>query len=30
MAVQPDGFEVRHVKAPGQIDIDMGSLFSSS
>jgi 3',5'-cyclic AMP phosphodiesterase CpdA len=27
---QPDGFEVRHVRAPGQIDIDMDSLFSSS
>jgi 3',5'-cyclic AMP phosphodiesterase CpdA len=24
---QPDGFEVRHVRAPGQIDIDMNSLF---
>ena len=24
---QPDGFEVRHVKAPAQIDIDMNSLF---
>jgi 3',5'-cyclic AMP phosphodiesterase CpdA len=24
---QPDGFEVRHAKAPGQIDIDMDSLF---
>jgi 3',5'-cyclic AMP phosphodiesterase CpdA len=23
---QPDGFEVRHVRAPGQIDIDMDSL----
>jgi 3',5'-cyclic AMP phosphodiesterase CpdA len=27
---QPDGFEVRHVRAPGQVDIDMDSLFSSS
>jgi 3',5'-cyclic AMP phosphodiesterase CpdA len=27
---QPDSFEVRHVRAPGQIDIDMDSLFSSS
>jgi 3',5'-cyclic AMP phosphodiesterase CpdA len=27
---QPDGFEVRHVRAPGQTDIDMDSLFSSS
>ena len=25
---QPDGFEVRHIKAPGQIDVDMNSLFS--
>jgi 3',5'-cyclic AMP phosphodiesterase CpdA len=24
---QPDGFEVRHVKAPGQVDVDMNSLF---
>jgi 3',5'-cyclic AMP phosphodiesterase CpdA len=24
---QPDRFEVRHVRAPGQIDIDMDSLF---
>jgi 3',5'-cyclic AMP phosphodiesterase CpdA len=24
---QPDGFEVRHVRAPGQVDVDMGSLF---
>jgi 3',5'-cyclic AMP phosphodiesterase CpdA len=24
---QPDGFEVRHVRAPGQIDLDMDSLF---
>jgi 3',5'-cyclic AMP phosphodiesterase CpdA len=23
---QPDGFEVRHVRAPGQVDIDMDSL----
>jgi 3',5'-cyclic AMP phosphodiesterase CpdA len=27
---QPDSFEVRHVRAPGQIDIDMDSLFTSS
>jgi 3',5'-cyclic AMP phosphodiesterase CpdA len=27
---RPDSFEVRHVRAPGQIDIDMDSLFSSS
>ena len=25
---QPDGFEVRHVKAPGQIDIGLDSLFA--
>jgi 3',5'-cyclic AMP phosphodiesterase CpdA len=24
---QPDSFEVRHVRAPGQIDIDLDSLF---
>jgi 3',5'-cyclic AMP phosphodiesterase CpdA len=24
---QPDSFEVRHVRAPGQIDVDMNSLF---
>jgi 3',5'-cyclic AMP phosphodiesterase CpdA len=24
---QSDGFEVRHIKAPGQIDVDMDSLF---
>jgi 3',5'-cyclic AMP phosphodiesterase CpdA len=24
---QPDGFEVRHVRATGQVDIDMDSLF---
>jgi hypothetical protein len=23
---QPDSFEVRHVKAPGQIDVDLDSL----
>jgi 3',5'-cyclic AMP phosphodiesterase CpdA len=23
---QPDGFEVRHVKAPGQVDVDLDSL----
>ena len=27
---QPDSFEVRHVKAPGQIDIDMNSLLGKS
>jgi 3',5'-cyclic AMP phosphodiesterase CpdA len=26
---QPDAFEVRHVRAPGQIDIDMDSLFGA-
>jgi 3',5'-cyclic AMP phosphodiesterase CpdA len=25
---QPDSFEVRHVRAPGQIDVDLDSLFS--
>jgi 3',5'-cyclic AMP phosphodiesterase CpdA len=25
---QPDGFEVRHVRAPGQIDIDLDSLIT--
>ena len=25
---QPDGFEVRHVSAPGQLDIDLDSLFA--
>jgi 3',5'-cyclic AMP phosphodiesterase CpdA len=24
---QPDGFEVRHVRAPGQVDVDMDALF---
>jgi 3',5'-cyclic AMP phosphodiesterase CpdA len=27
---QPDSFEVRHVRAPGQIDIDMDSLFGTA
>jgi 3',5'-cyclic AMP phosphodiesterase CpdA len=27
---QPGGFEVRHVRAPGQIDVDMDSLFGIS
>jgi 3',5'-cyclic AMP phosphodiesterase CpdA len=27
---QPDSFEVRHVRAPGQIDIDMESLFGTA
>jgi len=27
---QPDSFEVRHVKAPGQIDIDLDSLLGAS
>jgi hypothetical protein len=26
---QPDSFEVRHVKAPGQTDIDLDSLIGS-
>ena len=26
---QPDGFEVRHIRAPGQTDIDMNSLFDT-
>ncbi len=26
---QPDGFEVRHVKAPGQVDVDLDSLFGN-
>jgi 3',5'-cyclic AMP phosphodiesterase CpdA len=26
---QPDGFEVRHVKAPGQIDVDLDSLLAT-
>jgi hypothetical protein len=24
---RPDSFEVRHVRAPGQIDVDLDSLF---
>lgn len=27
---QPDGFEVRHVRAPGQIDVDLDSLLGGS
>ena len=27
---QPDSFEVRHVRAPGQIDVDLDSLFSAA
>jgi 3',5'-cyclic AMP phosphodiesterase CpdA len=27
---QPDGFEVRHVKAPGQIDVDLASLLDTA
>jgi DNA repair exonuclease SbcCD nuclease subunit len=27
---QPDSFEVRHVKAPGQIDIDLDSLLGEA
>jgi 3',5'-cyclic AMP phosphodiesterase CpdA len=26
---QPDSFEVRHVRAPGQVDVDVDSLFKS-
>jgi 3',5'-cyclic AMP phosphodiesterase CpdA len=26
---QPDGFEVRHVRAPGQIDVDLDELLAS-
>ena len=26
---QPDSFEVRHVKAPGQIDVDLDELLGS-
>ncbi|SDS37910.1 metallophosphoesterase family protein [Bradyrhizobium canariense] len=27
---QPDGFEVRHIKAPGQIDVDLDSLLGTT
>jgi 3',5'-cyclic AMP phosphodiesterase CpdA len=27
---QPDGFEVRHVRAPGQIDVDLDSLLGKT
>ena len=27
---QPDAFEVRHVRAPGQIDVDLDSLLGRS
>jgi 3',5'-cyclic AMP phosphodiesterase CpdA len=27
---QPDGFEVRHVRAPGQIDLDLDSLLGTA
>ena len=27
---QPDGFEVRHVKAPGQVDVDLDSLLGAA
>jgi 3',5'-cyclic AMP phosphodiesterase CpdA len=27
---RPDGFEVRHARAPGQIDVDLDSLFSTA
>jgi hypothetical protein len=26
---QPDAFEVRHVRAPGQIDVDLDSLIGT-
>ncbi len=26
---QPDGFEVRHLKAPGQVDVDLDSLLAA-
>jgi hypothetical protein len=26
---QPDAFAVRHVRAPGQVDVDMDELFKS-
>jgi len=27
---QPDGFEVRHVKAPGQVDVGLDSLLGAA
>jgi 3',5'-cyclic AMP phosphodiesterase CpdA len=27
---QPDAFEVRHIRAPGQIDVDLDSLFAKT
>jgi len=27
---QPDAFEVRHVRAPGQIDVDLDSLIGTA
>jgi hypothetical protein len=27
---QPDGFEVRHVRAPGQTNIDLDSLLDTA
>ena len=27
---QPDSFEVRHIKAPGQLDIDLDSLLAAA
>ena len=27
---QPDSFEVRHVRAPGLVDLDMDSLFAAA
>jgi hypothetical protein len=26
---QPDSFEVRHIRAPGQVDIDLDSLIGA-
>jgi hypothetical protein len=27
---QPDSFEVRHVRAPGQVDVDLDSLLAKA
>jgi hypothetical protein len=27
---QPDAFEVRHVRAPGQVDVDLDALLAKS
>jgi len=26
----PDGFEVRHLRAPGQVDVDLAELIGDS